>query len=125
MSEIMCLDNSLNQDVHACVDANVMATYFLSDNDERKFPLTTPKSIISAYKRVFCPSIEHSAIPFSCRIIQDISKVVFALKCIIEANGNVVRGLASREGHCRWVEDQENEENYIIVDKEDGDNRDG
>ena len=37
----------------------------------------------------------------------------------------MVRGLASREGHPRWVEDQENEENYIIVDKEDGDNRDG
>ena len=36
--------------------------------------------------------------------MQDIRKVIFALKCIVEAKGNVVRGLASREGHRRYVE---------------------
>ena len=125
MPEIMCLDNSLNQDIHANVDANVGATNFLPNNDERKFSLATPSHIISAYKRVFCPTTEHSAIPSCRRIIQDISKVIFALKCIVEANGNVVRGLASREGHRRWVEDNENGENYIVDEEDDGDNGDG
>ena len=123
MPEAMCLDNSLIQDVHTAVESNVGATYFLSDNDERKFSLTTPHRIISAYKRVFCPTTGHSAVPSSHRIIQDITKVVYALKCIVKANGNVVRGLASREGHRRWVEEYE-QRNSIAISRDDGDNRD-
>ena len=104
MPEAMCLDNSLNQDIHTRVQSNVGATYFLPDTDERKFSLTTPSWIIRAYKRVYCPTTQHSAIPSSRRIIQDISKVLYALKCIVEAKGNVVRGLASHKGHRDWVE---------------------
>ena len=48
MPETMCLDNSLIQDVHTNVKSNVGATYFLPDNDTRKFSLTTPSRIISA-----------------------------------------------------------------------------
>ena len=122
MPEAMCLDNALNQDMHMAVDGNVGATYFLPDSDPRKFSLTTPNRIVSAYKRVHCPTTEHSAIPSSRRIKQDVSKVIFALKCIVDAEGNVVRGLASREGHHRWVEYCRNNRSMNGSYKDDGDN---
>ena len=124
MPEVMCLDNSLNQDVHVAVESNVGATYFLPDNDTRKFSLTTPSHIIKGYKRVYCPSTAHSAIPSSRRIIQDVSKVIFALRCIVEARGNVVHGLATREGHRRWVEEYKERSSIgVVVDEDDGDSR--
>ena len=123
----MCLDNSLNQDIHENVRRNVSATAFLPDTGARKFSLATPTRIISAYTRVSCPTTSHSTIPSSHRIMQDIRKVLFALRCIVEARGNVVRGLASREGHRRWVESRgtvELPEGYGGDDGDDGDNGD-
>lgn len=120
--ELMCLDNSLNQDIHENVRRNVSATSFLPDDDERKFSLTTPSHIVRAYRRVHCPTTSHSTIPSSNRIIQDIRKVLFALRCIVEVEGNVVRGLASREGHRRWVDSRALElpEGYGGDDGDDG-----
>ena len=104
MPELMRLDNSLNQDVHANVAINVSATSFLPESDPRKFSLSTPKKILSAYKRVYCPTMDCSSVLSSNRIVQDLNKVIFALKCIVQADGHVLHGLASRTGHHRWVE---------------------
>ena len=124
MPEAMCLDNSLIQDLHTRVASNVGETYFLPDNNEQKFSLTTPSRIISAYKRVYCPTSEHSAIPPSRRIIQDVSKVLFALRCIVEAKGHVVRGLASHKGHRDWVEHYSVDGRLGEDDGNKGDNKD-
>ena len=68
MPEAMWLNNSLIQDVTLTltgVNKNVnknAATYFLPGNDICKFSLTNLIRIISAYKRVYCPTTEHSAI---------------------------------------------------------------
>ena len=69
------------------------ATAFLPKDDKRKFSLSLPKDIQSAYKRV----VEGGA-PASERIIQDYDLLKFSLKKIMQANGGVVKGLASREG---------------------------
>ena len=123
--ETMCLDNSLIRDVHVRVNQNVGATYFLPDDDERKFSLSTPNRIISAYKRLYCPTEEHSMVPSSTRIIEDVMKVIYAHKCIVKANGNVVRGLAPRKGHRTWVEyKQVNNISEVVVDKDGGDGGD-
>ena len=46
----------------------------------------------------------YSSVPSSDRIIQDIKKVIFSMKMTVKAKGHTVKGLASREGHCRCVE---------------------
>ena len=49
LPETMCLDNCLINNVHGGVRRNVGATYFLDEEDPRKFSLTTPNHIVSAY----------------------------------------------------------------------------
>ena len=96
--ELMVLDNSLNRDIHAAVLRCVAATAFLPKDDKRKFSLSLPKDIQSAYKRV----VEGGA-PASERIVQDYDMLKFSLKKIMEAEGGVVKGLASREGRRKFT----------------------
>ena len=65
--------------------------------DPRIFTLATPKLGASAYKRVFDP--DNGVCPRPDRIVQDVHKVVHALKKIFKARGVFVPGLADQRGH--------------------------
>lgn len=101
--EFMCLDNSLNKDIHESVKLHVAATFHLPKTDEKKFMIDTPKRIVSAYRRVHDPTYGGN-VPSPLRIEQDVGKFIHSLKEVANANGAVVKGLASREGHRRAVE---------------------
>ena len=72
--ENMPWDNNLNQDVHLCVNTQVMYTTDYDEEDERKFSLSTPKRVSYAYRRVLHPRT--GVAPSSARIIQDVNKVL-------------------------------------------------
>ena len=101
--EVQPLDNSLNNDIKQAIDTQHAATYFLPQGHEKKFTLATREDAVKAMGRVHCPTYPGSAIPPSRRIKQDITKVIFALHTIMKAKGNVVKGLASREGDRAYV----------------------
>ena len=65
--------------------------------DPRIFTMATPKLGASAYKRVFDP--DNGVCPRPDRIVQDVHKVVHALKEIFKARGVFVPGLADQRGH--------------------------
>lgn len=96
--ELMPLDNSLNQDIHESVKTHVAATFHLSPDNEEKFSLSTPAQVIRAYERAWLGA------PTSERIKQDVEKMLFALKEIKNSKGEIVKGLASREGHRKYSE---------------------
>ncbi len=92
-AELMPLDNSLNQDMHMSVIKHATLSA-LAENpkDSRIFSLRTPKEIARAYLRVTHPTL--GVAPKSKRILQDIDKVIPAMKKIVEAKGVYVPGLA-------------------------------
>ena len=65
--------------------------------DPRIFTMATPKLGASAYKRVFDP--DNGVCPRPDQIVQDVHKVVHALKEIFKARGVFVPGLADQRGH--------------------------
>ena len=100
--EMMPLDNSLNQDIHESVRANVAFSLilrrFVPENDPQLFSMTTPKATAEAYKRINHPVTGISPTPK--RIEQDVSKFVSACWEIYRAKGVYVPGLASHTpGH--------------------------
>ena len=101
--EMMPLDNSLNQDVHESVRHHIAATFYLPNDHDDKFQLSSPKEIVRAYRRVFTPSSKGEGIPSSTRIIQDVNKMVFSMSRIKEEAGAVVEGIASHDGHRKFV----------------------
>ena len=101
--ELQPLDNSLNNDVKVAVQTQEASTYFLPQGHLKKFTMATREDIVSAVGRVHCPTYPGSAIPTCRRIKQDIYKVIFNLFGIAEAKGHVVKGLAERDGHRRFV----------------------
>ena len=102
--EVQPLDNSLNNDIKVATETQVAATYFLPKGHKKKFTMATREDVVSAVGRCHCPTFPGIAIPTSRRIQQDINKVVFALFVITEAKGHVVKGLAGRDGHRRFVD---------------------
>ncbi|KAL7534623.1 hypothetical protein ACHAXR_006003 [Thalassiosira sp. AJA248-18] len=96
--EMMPLDNCLNKDLHECVSRHVLMSRAatLSKDDPRIFSMATPKQGELAYKRVWCPTT--GVAPPSKRIIQDIMKVVGAMKQIHAQKGAFVPNLAQRPG---------------------------
>jgi hypothetical protein len=96
--EIMAWDNSLNKDVHECVNYHVQATINLEKDDPKKFSLATPKEGARAYMRVVHPST--GVCPSSDRIIQDTEQAFGkALLGIIACQGTVMDESSLRSGH--------------------------
>ena len=79
-------------------------TFHLPKEHGDKFSYSTPNNIVDAYRRVSAPEEEGGGIPTSKRIIQDVDKMLYALICIKDEKGGVVEGIATREGHRRYVE---------------------
>ena len=114
--EFMPLDNSLNNDIHQAAKAQVSATRFLPKDDPKRFSFATPETIKHAYGRIHCPRYDpRSAIPTNDRIAQDINKVFFCLLTVMEAEGKVVPGLASRKGHRMYINSLAIEKNTITI----------
>lgn len=93
--ELMPLDNSLNQDLHESVRKHVSMSLIirkLDASDPRLFSMATSKLTALAYQRIFHPVTGVS--PRPTRIVQDINKVMHALKVIYEHEGVYVPGLA-------------------------------
>ena len=99
------MDNSLFQDSHEAVKTHVAVTFHLPNGHEDKFCLFTPLRIFRCYERIW--DNVHGGIPTSKRIIQDVDKMVNSLERITDAKGAVVKGIASREGHRKYVESME------------------
>ena len=96
--EMMPLDNCLNKDLHESVASHVLMSRAAAEekSDERIFSLSTPKKGRDAYKRIWCPIT--GVAPPSHRIIQDIDKVVAAMRLIHAQKGAFVPDLAQRPG---------------------------
>ena len=101
--EMMPWDASLNKDVDDRVARGVACTKHLKPGDEGyelRYSRATPKLQSSAYLRVLDPVHgPNGGAPTSKRIIQDIDKFLPLCEEIRLANGTVVEGLGSRNGH--------------------------
>jgi hypothetical protein len=97
--ELMPLDNSLNRDVHCCVDRHICYSAHLPDDDARKFCSSTPPKLRSAYLRLWGPAngADGGAVS-SKRIVQDVEKFLVALMEIYKEKGSVVVGCCERNG---------------------------
>jgi hypothetical protein len=101
--EAMPLDNNLNQDLHMDVNRNVAATFWLEEDDNNKFSLSTPNRATSAYLRVW-----ETVGPSPKRIIEDILKIIPSWLDIRENSGSYV-GKVNRKGR-RYNAQQQQEE---------------
>ena len=97
--EMMPLDNCLNKDLHEAVSRHILMSRAsaIKKDDPRIFSLKTPKQGASSYTRIWNPT-NGGVAPPSNRIIQDIKKVVAAMKQIGAAKGAFVPNLAQRPG---------------------------
>ena len=96
--EMMPLDNCLNKDLHELVARHVLMSRAsaMNKDDPRIFSLSTYKKVASAYKRIWSPT--SGVGPPSKRIVQDITKVVDAMKQIYKQEGAFVPDIAQRPG---------------------------
>ena len=91
--EMMPLDSSLNKDHDDVVRFHMALTAHLSEEDPRKFSLSTPKRGASAYLCAW------EGAPSSRHIIEDTNKFLYAIKVISDFEGIVVPGLGNQKGH--------------------------
>jgi hypothetical protein len=91
--KLMPWDCSLNNDLVHLVMLNTAATTWLSDKSKKKFKLSTPGEITSAYQRII-----DSAFPSSKRVEEDVKKVFSPLVEIVKIRGKMVPGLGNRSG---------------------------
>ena len=103
--EFMPLDNSLFQDYHMAVKTNVAASFHLPTGHEDKFDISTPNRIVHCYERIW--DSKEGGVPLSSRVIQDVDKMIYSYKQIVNAKGAVVKGVATREGHRNYVDSYE------------------
>jgi hypothetical protein len=87
--ENMPWDNSLNQDLHMGVNRHCSITQEMSEDDPRKFSLSSPARGLHAYRRVLegCPSSE--------RILKDCERVLTSLEVVRKKNGILCPELGS------------------------------
>ena len=91
----MPLDTSLIKDMHKSSRRNVVTSWPGAAHgcrDPRHFSFATPKELACTYRRVFHP--KDGVAPTPKRIVQDIKKVIVAMKTIHEHRGAFVPGLA-------------------------------
>ena len=105
--EFMPLDNSLNRDILHSLRFRCVLIRFVLDRERTneedrnvRFSLSTPKEISRGLKRIWELKI---GTPSSVRIIQDVDLVLKSLEDVHGANGDVVEGVANRNGHRRKV----------------------
>ena len=94
--EFMPLDNSLNADIQFSLSLHCAITAYLDDNDERKFSMRTPLTIVEGIRRIYG---NEGNVPSSKRIIQDCDLALRAFGVVYEHGGRMVPSLASRNGH--------------------------
>ena len=95
--ELNPLDNSGFRDLRCSIALNVAATWHLPKNNNLKFSLATPAEITRTFLRIWDPA--NGVAPSSRRILEDVKKVLFSLRKIVEAKGHIVPGLVNRNGH--------------------------
>ena len=100
-AEAMPLDNSLFRDVRTSVDTHVGMTSVLPLDDPRRFSKATPKEIMRTLDRLWDPVT--GVTPKPSRIVQDINRLKENFLIIVEADGEIVDGVADRNGHRRGV----------------------
>ena len=66
--ELQPLDYHLNKDIHDGVDEHVIITQHLAEEHPLKFSMRTPKSMLSAYLRLFDPANGKNGISTDARI---------------------------------------------------------
>lgn len=86
-ADLMPLDSSLNKDHDDCVIRHVAVTSHLSEDDPRKFSMTTPNRVAHAYKRVWDHPNVNEGSPTSERIVQDIKRTHVALSNVYKSRG--------------------------------------
>ena len=94
--EFMPLDNALNADIQHSLSLHCAITAYLDDNDERKFSMRTPLTIVQGIRRLWG---EGGNVPSSERIMQDCDRALRAFSEVFEHGGAMVPGLANRNGH--------------------------
>ena len=91
-------------------------TAFLHKDDVRRFSLSLPKDIQSAYHRIVDPV--KGVAPTSERIVEDVEMLKFSMVKIMNAEGGVVRGLASRPGRRAFTDyRRENADEDVVAMK--------
>ena len=93
--EFMPLDNALNNDLQLSKSLHCAITAYIEDpNDERKFSMGTPKTIVKGIIRLWGTNV-----PNSTRIIQDCDKALRSFECVYEYGGRMVPKLVNWSGH--------------------------
>ena len=93
--EFMPLDNALNNDLQLSKSLHCAITAYIEDpNDERKFSMGTPNTIVKGIIRLWGTNV-----PSSDRIEQDCDKALRSFGCVYEHGGRMVPNLANRSGH--------------------------
>lgn len=96
--ELMPLDCSLFSDLVRSLRLHTRLTSKLPKEHEKKFSMATPKMVSRAVHRLWDPST--GGVPCSHRIIQDVERCFHNhVRQIIEAQGAMVAGIGSRNGH--------------------------
>ena len=70
------MDYHLNEDLHTGADEHSIITQHLNDDDPLKFSLRTPKTMPSAYLRIWDLNNGIHGYPSAARIEQDINRLV-------------------------------------------------
>ena len=82
--EMMPLDSSLFEDLHAGICCHMTKTTLLPNDNPKKFSLATPKECTQAYTCIFQPSNDLD-IPCSRRILEDCKKIITNCKEVHKA----------------------------------------
>ena len=100
-AEAIPLDNSLFRDVRTSMDTHVGMTSVLALDDPLRFSKATPREIMSTLDRLWDPVT--GVTPKPSRIVQDINRLKENFLLIVESHGDIVDGVADRNGHRRGV----------------------
>ena len=95
--EFMPLDNSLNADIQYAPSLHCALTAHLNDEDDRKFSMRTPLTIVDGIRRLW--GAQGGNVPSSKRIMEDCDRALRAFGEVYAHGGKMVPGLASRNGH--------------------------
>ena len=105
--EFMPLDNSLNADIQYALSLHCAITAHLDDDDERKFSMATPLTIVRGIRRLW--GNEGGNVPSSRRICKDCDRALRAFGEVYRHEGKMVKGLANRNGHRNHAEGRNTE----------------
>mmetsp|Transcript_54369 Transcript_54369/g.63537 ORF Transcript_54369/g.63537 Transcript_54369/m.63537 type:complete len:104 (-) Transcript_54369:275-586(-) len=96
----MPLDNSLNADIQYSLSLHCAITAFLDNNDERKFSMRTPLTIVQGIGRIYG---KEGNVPSSKRIMQDCDLALCAFGVVYDHGGRMVLALENRSGHQNYA----------------------